>query len=242
MPDPTPTDRIFQDVQLNIDFAKEISGATKLGDTILYSNLVESETASSGSNTNNIAVSFAKLYTWAVDIFDFSPSGTNKIMIKPSAIPSSIDTTYAFQEGSAAGAFQVKEGTGAWQTIAVHGVPTIDGNGKILETYIPPVDVLIGATASADGVAGLVPAPLIADKDKFLKGDGTWATPPTAPVATRSTLGGVIVGNGLLVDANGVISIDTSITPVGTIGSTRILLTPVGTSEIGNITELEVDT
>jgi hypothetical protein len=55
-------------------------------------------------------------------------------------------------------------------------------------------------------------------------------------------LGSVIVGNGLLVDANGVISIDTSITPVGTIGSTRILLTPVGTSEIGNITELEVDT
>lgn len=32
-----------------------------------------------------------------------------------------------------------------------------------------------GATASQDGQHGLVPAPLIADKDKFLKGDGTWA-------------------------------------------------------------------
>ena len=31
-----------------------------------------------------------------------------------------------------------------------------------------------GATSSADGTHGLVPAPLIADKDKFLCGDGTW--------------------------------------------------------------------
>ena len=32
-----------------------------------------------------------------------------------------------------------------------------------------------GATTLANGTVGLVPAPLIADKDKFLKGDGTWA-------------------------------------------------------------------
>lgn len=35
--------------------------------------------------------------------------------------------------------------------------------------------VMTGATASADGVAGYAPKPLISDKDKFLKGDGTWA-------------------------------------------------------------------
>lgn len=34
-----------------------------------------------------------------------------------------------------------------------------------------------GATGSADGAAGLVPKPLIADTGKFLKGDGTWGTP-----------------------------------------------------------------
>lgn len=33
----------------------------------------------------------------------------------------------------------------------------------------------VGATDLANGVHGLVPAPLIADKDKFLKGDGSWA-------------------------------------------------------------------
>ena len=32
-----------------------------------------------------------------------------------------------------------------------------------------------GATSSADGSGGLVPAPLIADRTKFLKGDGTWS-------------------------------------------------------------------
>lgn len=31
-----------------------------------------------------------------------------------------------------------------------------------------------GATSSADGTHGLVPAPLMADRDKFLCGDGTW--------------------------------------------------------------------
>ncbi len=36
-----------------------------------------------------------------------------------------------------------------------------------------------GATASAAGREGLVPAPAIADKDKFLKGDGTWTSANT---------------------------------------------------------------
>lgn len=35
--------------------------------------------------------------------------------------------------------------------------------------------VMTGATNSSDGDAGYAPKPLIADKDKFLKGDGTWA-------------------------------------------------------------------
>lgn len=34
----------------------------------------------------------------------------------------------------------------------------------------------IGATSLADGDSGLVPAPLIGDQDKVLKGDGTWGT------------------------------------------------------------------
>lgn len=37
-----------------------------------------------------------------------------------------------------------------------------------------------GATASADGTAGLVPAPVAGDDTKFLSGDGTWGTPAGA--------------------------------------------------------------
>ena len=47
------------------------------------------------------------------------------------------------------------------------------------------------ATASAAGAAGLVPAPAAGKQTSFLRGDGTWATPPntTYAVANESTNG-----------------------------------------------------
>ena len=39
---------------------------------------------------------------------------------------------------------------------------------------IPGASEMTGATASTDGEAGLVPAPLAGDENKFLRGDGTW--------------------------------------------------------------------
>ncbi len=36
-----------------------------------------------------------------------------------------------------------------------------------------------GATGSAAGKAGLVPAPGVGAQTKFLRGDGTWQSPPT---------------------------------------------------------------
>lgn len=49
-----------------------------------------------------------------------------------------------------------------------------------------------GATSSTAGAHGLVPAPAVADRTKFLKGDGTWETvpyPPNMAGATASTAG-----------------------------------------------------
>lgn len=37
--------------------------------------------------------------------------------------------------------------------------------------------VMTGTDGSADGISGLVPAPLITDSGKYLRADGTWATP-----------------------------------------------------------------
>jgi len=44
-----------------------------------------------------------------------------------------------------------------------------------------------GATASSDGVHGLVPAPSSGDEGKFLKGDGTWANETTYNDVTAAT-------------------------------------------------------
>ena len=109
-------DKIFNDVQLYIDFTKDITGATKLADSVLYSNLEPDGT----SGNSNLAISFAKIYTWAQGVFVFNPSAsTGKITINPNAIPD-IDTTYAFQEGTKVGAFQYSEDGGAWQDVAIH--------------------------------------------------------------------------------------------------------------------------
>ena len=44
-----------------------------------------------------------------------------------------------------------------------------------------------GATASTDGIQGLVPGPLAGDEDKYLKGDGTWGTVQAGPTVVQST-------------------------------------------------------
>lgn len=45
---------------------------------------------------------------------------------------------------------------------------------KADKTELPAI--MQGADVVTNGTAGLVPAPKIADADKFLKGDGTWAS------------------------------------------------------------------
>ena len=45
------------------------------------------------------------------------------------------------------------------------------------------IDVMAGATNSSSGTKGLVPAPAVANKDNFLKGNGTWGTPSIEALA-----------------------------------------------------------
>ena len=51
---------------------------------------------------------------------------------------------------------------------------TQDANGNITPAK-KTVAAMTGATESADGAAGLVPAPQAGDEEKFLRGDGTWS-------------------------------------------------------------------
>lgn len=77
----------------------------------------------------------------------------------------------------------------------------LDGNGKMY-VNVPWTDTnttytnMEAASASAAGKAGLVPAPAAGAQGKYLRGDGTWQTPPntTYAKANTSTLGLVMIG------------------------------------------------
>ena len=45
-----------------------------------------------------------------------------------------------------------------------------------------------GATSSAAGTGGLVPAPGAGEDDEYLKGDGTWGTPYTHPASHPASM------------------------------------------------------
>ena len=57
------------------------------------------------------------------------------------------------------------------------GGTTLQGDKSLADLGIASNAVMTGATSAANGAKGLVPAPQIADKGKYLKGDGTWDTP-----------------------------------------------------------------
>ena len=77
----------------------------------------------------------------------------------------------------------------------------LDGNGKMY-VNVPWTDTnttytnMGAASASAAGKAGLVPAPAAGAQAKYLRGDGTWQTPPntTYAKANTTTLGLVMIG------------------------------------------------
>ena len=63
-----------------------------------------------------------------------------------------------------------------------------------------------GATSSAAGTTGLVPAPAAGSQAKYLRADGTWQTPPdtntTYSVATASANG--LMSSAMVSKLNGI--------------------------------------
>lgn len=95
-----------------------------------------------------------------------------------------------------------------------------DGDGSVnsVDGILPDASknvtlpAMTGASASAAGEAGKVPAPAAGDEGKFLRGDGAWADMPTASASTK---GGVKIGAGLTM-TDGVLSADVQSVPVMT--------------------------
>lgn len=90
-----------------------------------------------------------------------------------------------------------------------------------------------GATASTAGTRGLVPAPAAGDQGKCLMGDGTWGEPGAVYTA----------GNGIDIDANNEISIDTTVVATQTdLNNKQDTLTAGSNISISNNTISATDT
>lgn len=77
-----------------------------------------------------------------------------------------------------------------------------------------------GATASAAGVRGLIPAPAAGKQEQFLRGDGVWADPPSASYTHPSS--GVTAGTyrSVTVNAQGHVTAGTNPTTLAAYGIT----------------------
>lgn len=84
----------------------------------------------------------------------------------------------------------VKNGSTVTNTSEYTACPIVNGVPYYKDTNTTYVNMR-AATASAAGAAGLVPTPAAGKQTSFLRGDGTWATPPntTYAVANESTDG-----------------------------------------------------
>ena len=75
---------------------------------------------------------------------------------------------------------------------------TIDANKAV------NIPVMGGANASSNGTAGVVPAPVKANRDKFLKGDGSWDTPTDTTYDVVTELVNGLMSAAMLQKLNGI--------------------------------------
>lgn len=76
--------------------------------------------------------------------------------------------------------YQIKATAETLGSVRVGSGLTMSNDGVLSTTATN----MTGATSSSAGTSGFVPAPAAGDQDKFLKGDGTYATVSASPTLT----------------------------------------------------------
>lgn len=129
-----------------------------------------------------------------------------------------------------------------------YSLTVVNDNTDIIDTQmynnqVSAAKVMVGATSSADGESGRVPAPTSADRTKYLKGDGTWDT-PSGGGGGSSTLAGLTDvnlssptdGQGLIYDATNSKWINGTVSGGGGSGLTATILSNTLWSSAGTYT------
>ena len=73
------------------------------------------------------------------------------------------------------------------ETVKVNGT-ALTPSSKAVDITVPSYSAMTGATSSANGTSGLVPAPSKGDEIKFLRGDGTWVIPEKLASSSHTTV------------------------------------------------------
>ena len=148
-----------------------LAGKSQVSETDLDDALKEKvNSASEGNHSHNNKAVLDQIEQADLDKLDGIAAGANKYTLPTSSGSKHIPT------GGASGQILrwSADGTAVWGA---------DNDTKYTD--------MTGASASAAGKAGLVPAPAAGGQAKYLRGDGTWQTPPDTKYspATQSTNG-----------------------------------------------------
>lgn len=73
------------------------------------------------------------------------------------------------------------------ETVKVNGT-ALTPSSKAVDITVPSYSIMTGATSSASGTSGLVPAPASGNQSSYLRGDGTWAVPTNTDTKVTNTL------------------------------------------------------
>lgn len=140
--------------------------------------------SSSGSYSGEITGEAGKIYVNLDDSKTYRWSGSAYAVISETlALGETSSTAYAGNKGAANASeiAKIKNGT----TVVPKATSAANVNGHTVATDVPAgakftdttYSDMKGATGSAAGTHGLVPAPAAGKQGQFLRGDGTWATP-----------------------------------------------------------------
>lgn len=120
---------------------------------------------------------------------DVAIANGDKLVVTDSSDSNKVSRTSLTFDGSTATKALTQKGT--WETFNNYSLPTASsstlggikvGSGLsissgVLSADVQEVPAMTGASSSAAGTAGIVPAPASGQQGLFLRGDATWATP-----------------------------------------------------------------